>query len=78
MILLVKNPFFDKYHPEDMFYPGELVEVENAERAKKIVESNLAEYVNGGNPNRKLKEREELEAESVVTKKAETRQTRKK
>lgn len=54
MRLLVKNPFFDKYHPEDMFYPGDIVEVENIERARSIIDSNLAvETVDAAN--RKMK-----------------------
>lgn len=63
MRLLVKNPFFDKYHPEDMFYPGDVVEVENVERARSIIDSNLAVETSDA-ANRKMKKDSETKDET--------------
>lgn len=38
----VIHPFHDKYSPEKIFYPGEYVIVEDAERLKDILERGLA------------------------------------
>lgn len=62
MRLLVKNPFFDKYYPEDMFYPGDVVEVENVERARSIIDSNLAVETSDA-ANRKMKKDSETRDE---------------
>lgn len=47
----VIHPFHDKYSPEKIFYPGEYVIVEDAERLKDILERGLATEEEPEDPN---------------------------